>query len=178
MVRRPCWPSWAPPRCRRRCRRRRLGPASPTCCRVCSGAVRARARRRREALGLGGRRPGHAAGAGGGPRGARRRPGRRAGPGLAPLLLILVMSALSLVPFALLMTTCFVKVAVVLSILRSAIGTPQVPPTPVITGLALILTVYVMAPPGARMYDAVKPVLALGRTSADLAHPQTLDQLA
>ena len=104
-------------------------------------------------------------------------PAAELGLGARPLLLILVMSALSLVPFALLMTTCFVKVAVVLSILRSAIGTPQVPPTPVITGLALILTVYVMAPTGERMYDAVKPVIALGSTSADLANPQTLDQL-
>ena len=100
-----------------------------------------------------------------------------AGLGARPLLLILVMSALSLVPFALLMTTCFVKVAVVLSILRSAIGTPQVPPTSVITGLALILTVYVMAPTGERMYDAVKPVIALGGSNAELANPQTLEQL-
>jgi len=99
------------------------------------------------------------------------------GLGARPLVLILVMSALSLVPFALLMTTCFVKVAVVLSILRSAIGTPQVPPTSVITGLALILTVYVMAPTGERMYDAVKPVIALGSTSADLGSPKTLDEL-
>jgi type III secretion protein R len=51
---------------------------------------------------------------------------------------------------------------VVLSILRSAIGTPQVPSTQVITGLALILTAYVMAPTGQRMYEAVKPVLSLG----------------
>jgi len=99
------------------------------------------------------------------------------GLGARPLVLILVMSALSLVPFALLMTTCFVKVAVVLSILRSAIGTPQVPPTSVITGLALILTVYVMAPTGERMYDAVKPVIALGNSSAELTSPQALDEL-
>ena len=93
-----------------------------------------------------------------------------------PLMLILVMAALSLVPFALLMTTCFVKVAVVLSILRSAIGTPQVPPTQVVTGLALILTLYVMAPTGERMYEAVKPVLGMG-AGADLASAQTMDAL-
>jgi type III secretion protein R len=89
--------------------------------------------------------------------------GAFAGDGITsrPLTMILVMAALSLVPFALLMATCFVKIAVVLSILRSAIGTPQVPPTQVITGLALILTVYVMAPTGERMYDAVKPVMAM-----------------
>jgi len=95
-----------------------------------------------------------------------------------PLLLILVMGALSLIPFALLMTTCFVKVAVVLSILRSAIGTPQVPPTQVITGLALILTVYVMAPTGERMYDAVKPVLSLGAVAdTDVSSAKTIEAL-
>jgi type III secretion protein R len=101
-----------------------------------------------------------------------------AGDGIAsrPLMLILVMAALSLVPFALLMTTCFVKVAVVLSILRSAIGTPQVPPTQVVTGLALILTLYVMAPTGERMYDAVKPVLGLA-AGADLVSGQTVEAL-
>ena len=40
------------------------------------------------------------------------------------------------------MVTSFVKIAVVLSILRSAVGTPQIPPAIVINGLALILTAY------------------------------------
>lgn len=102
------------------------------------------------------------------------------------LVLILVMAGLSLVPFALLMTTCFVKVAVVLSILRSAIGTPQVPPTQVVTGLALILTMYVMAPTAERMYDAVKPVMVMGMgmgmgkrmpAGSDLTSGETLDAL-
>lgn len=93
-----------------------------------------------------------------------------------PLVILLVMAALSLVPFVLLMTTCFVKVAVVLSILRGAIGTPQVPPTQVMTGLALILTLYVMSPTGERMYDAVKPVLGMG-AGADLASGQTVEAL-
>ncbi len=93
-----------------------------------------------------------------------------------PLVMILVMAALSLVPFALLMTTCFVKVAVVLSILRSAIGTPQVPPSQVVTGLALILTLYVMAPTGERMYGAVKPVLGMA-AGADLTSGQTIEAL-
>jgi type III secretion protein R len=82
-----------------------------------------------------------------------------------PLVALFAMAALSLVPFALLMMTCFVRVAVVLSILRSAIGTPQVPPTQVLTGLALILTLFVMAPTGERIYRAVEPVLGLGAGS-------------
>jgi len=94
--------------------------------------------------------------------------------GAPPLVVLFAMAALSLVPFALLMTTCFVRVAVVLSILRSAIGTPQVPPTQVLTGLALILTLFVMAPTGERMYHAMEP--ALGR--ADLASMQPAAALA
>jgi type III secretion protein R len=101
------------------------------------------------------------------------------GDGIAsrPLVLLLVMAALSLVPFILLMTTCFVKVAVVLSILRGAIGAPQVPPTQIVTGLALILTLYVMAPTGERMYRAVKPVLGAA-AGAEVVSGKTVEGLA
>ena len=74
-----------------------------------------------------------------------------------PLVLILAFSALSLIPFALLMMTSFVRISVVLSILRSAIGTPAVPPTQVLTGLALVLTIAVMVPTAERVYAAVGP---------------------
>jgi type III secretion protein R len=68
-----------------------------------------------------------------------------------PLVLLVALAALALVPFVLLMVTSFVKLAVVLSIIRSALGTQQIPPTPVITGLAIILTVYIMMPVGLEM---------------------------
>ncbi len=71
-----------------------------------------------------------------------------------PLVLILALAAMSLVPFVLMMVTSFVKISVVLSIVRSALGTQQIPPTQVITGLAIILTVYIMAPVGQSMYKA------------------------
>ncbi len=93
-----------------------------------------------------------------------------------PLVLILAMAALSLLPFALLMMTSFVRISVVLSILRSAIGTPSVPPTQVLTGLALVLTIAVMAPTAERMYAAVGPSLAAA-TSAKATGAQTLDAL-
>jgi type III secretion protein R len=93
-----------------------------------------------------------------------------------PLVLILAMAALSLIPFALLMVTSFVRISVVLSILRSAIGTPSVPPTQVLTGLALILTIAVMAPTGERMYGAVAPLLTMG-AGADLASGETVAAL-
>jgi len=69
-----------------------------------------------------------------------------------PLVLMVALAAMALIPFVLLMVTSFVKIAVVLSIVRSALGTQQIPPTQVITGLAIILTVYIMAPVGLSMY--------------------------
>ena len=71
-----------------------------------------------------------------------------------PLVLMVALAALSLVPFLLLMVTSFVKIAVVLSIVRSALGTQQIPPTQVITGLAIILTIYIMSPVALEMYRA------------------------
>jgi type III secretion protein R len=97
-----------------------------------------------------------------------------------PLVVLGVMAALSLVPFLLLMGTAFVKVSVVLSILRSAVGGSQIPPTSVVTGLALILTLFIMAPTGQRMLVAVEPVLAAGAGAgavSDLASPRTVDAL-
>jgi type III secretion protein R len=94
-----------------------------------------------------------------------------------PLLLIIAMAALSLLPFVLLLMTSFVKIAVVLSVLKSALGTPQIPPAQVVTGLALILTIYVMAPTGERMYRAVEPLV--GRAAgADVLSGHTVEALA
>ena len=90
-----------------------------------------------------------------------------------PLVLILAMAALSLIPFALLMVTSFVRISVVLSILRSAIGTPSVPPTQVLTGLSLVLTLAIMAPTGERMYAAIAPTLGMA-AGAELASGETV----
>jgi type III secretion protein R len=71
-----------------------------------------------------------------------------------PVVMVIVLAVLSLAPFVLMMLTSFVKISVVLSILRNAIGTQQVPPSTVITGLAFILSIFVMAPVGRQMYEA------------------------
>lgn len=73
---------------------------------------------------------------------------------MSPGVLIITMAALALAPFALIMTTSFVKVAVVLSIARNAIGTQQIPPNQVITGLAIMLTVFIMTPVAIDTYQA------------------------
>jgi type III secretion protein R len=94
-----------------------------------------------------------------------------------PVLLFIAIAALSLLPFVLLLMTSFVKIAVVLSVLRSALGSAQIPPRQVITGLALILTIYVMAPTGERMFRAVEPELAQG-AGTDLLSAQGVQSLA
>jgi flagellar biosynthetic protein FliP len=74
------------------------------------------------------------------------------------LQVMLLLTAISVAPAALLMTTCFVRVIVVLSLLRQAIGTQQLPPTQVITALALFITLLVMTPVWKQVYDeAVVP---------------------
>ena len=71
---------------------------------------------------------------------------------------MLLLTVLSLAPAALLMTTCFVRIVVVLSLLRQAFGTQNLPPTQVITTLALFLTLLVMSPVWKQVYDdAVVP---------------------
>ena len=66
---------------------------------------------------------------------------------------MLVLTVLSLAPAVLLMTTCFVRMVVVLALLRQAVGTQQLPPSQVITSLALFLTLVVMAPVWKQVYD-------------------------
>jgi type III secretion protein R len=63
-----------------------------------------------------------------------------------PADLLVLLGAMALAPVALVMLTSFLKMAVVLSITRSALGAPQVPPGSAVTGLALLLTSLVMAP--------------------------------
>ncbi len=75
-----------------------------------------------------------------------------------PLELLLFLTLLSILPAILVMTTCFTRIVVVLSFLRHALGTPQVPPTQVIIGLSLFITLFVMSPVVDRIYaDAYQP---------------------
>jgi type III secretion protein R len=73
---------------------------------------------------------------------------------------VALLAALALVPFVVVVLTSFAKIAVVLSILRNALGAPEVPPAIVITGVALVLSLAVMAPVGAEIYREVEPALA------------------
>jgi type III secretion protein R len=94
-----------------------------------------------------------------------------------PLVLMLVMAALSTLPFLVLLMTSFVKMAVVLSILKSAIGAPQIPPGQVVTGLALVLSLYVMAPTVERMWTAMGPALGGHAVASALKAADDVDTL-
>lgn len=73
---------------------------------------------------------------------------------LDPVLqLIIVMASFTFLPITILTMTSFLRFVIVLSILRTALGTQQVPPAMVIVGLALILTMYTMAPTFTDMFD-------------------------
>ena len=75
-----------------------------------------------------------------------------------PVVMLIVLGALTLAPFVLVMLTSFVKISVVLSILRNALGTQNVPPNQVITGLAFVLSFFIMTPVAKQMYTAAGSV--------------------
>ena len=60
--------------------------------------------------------------------------------------IIILLTVLSLAPAFLIMVTAFTRIIIVLSLIRNAIGVPQLPPNTVLIGLALFLTFFVMAP--------------------------------
>ena len=76
------------------------------------------------------------------------------------LQLIALLTVLSLAPSILVMVTCFTRIVVVLSLLRTALGTATAPPNSVLVSLALFLTAFVMGPAFQRAYDiGVRPLM-------------------
>jgi type III secretion protein R len=69
-----------------------------------------------------------------------------------PLSLIVLASVLALIPFLAVMVTSYVKLVVVLSLVRNALGVQQIPPNMVLNGVAVILTIYIMAPIGQQTF--------------------------
>ncbi len=65
-----------------------------------------------------------------------------------------VLAFFSVLPFAVMLLTSYVKVVVVLSLLRNALGVQQAPPNQVLNGIALLMAVYVMAPTVLAMFKA------------------------
>jgi flagellar biosynthetic protein FliP len=77
------------------------------------------------------------------------------------LQILLLLTVLTLAPAIVVMMTSFTRLAIVLSLVRTALGTQQMPPNQIIIGLALLLTFFIMTPVFNQINDeALKPYLA------------------
>ena len=97
----------------------------------------------------------------------------------APLQIVVLMTLLTLLPAVLMTMTSFTRIVIVFHFLRQALGTQEMPSNQILVGLALFLTIFVMAPVGDRINtDAVQPVMA-GKvdvsTALDRAAPPIRD---
>lgn len=93
-------------------------------------------------------------------------------PGTSALTLILLITILSLAPAILVLMTSFTRIVIVLSFVRTSLGTQQTPPNQVLIGLALFLTLFVMAPTFSTMNDvALQPYL-----KGDITQTEALDK--
>ncbi len=91
--------------------------------------------------------------------------------------LLVLMTLLTLLPAAILSTSAFVRIVIVLSILRQALGTAQTPPNQVLLGVSLFLTFFVMAPViGDIHQNAAKPYID-GEMSAEVALQKGIEPL-
>ena len=85
-----------------------------------------------------------------------------------PMSVALVLGALSLLPLVMICTTCYLKVSVVLMIVRNAIGIQQVPPTVAVYAVALATTFFVMAP----VFGQMQTRLAASPSQAVMSYPE------
>jgi flagellar biosynthetic protein FliP len=80
--------------------------------------------------------------------------------GSSAVKVFLLITALSFASALVMSVTCFTRIIIVLSFLRQALGTPQLPPNPVLMGLSLFLTMFIMSPVATRIHhDALGPYL-------------------
>lgn len=74
---------------------------------------------------------------------------------------LILFTVLTLAPAILILCTCFTRIIVVLSFMRQAIGTQNLPPNQLLIGFALFLSIFVMKPTGTAIYDqAIQPYMA------------------
>ena len=79
----------------------------------------------------------------------------------APLQIVLLMTLLSFLPAILVTMTSFTRIVIVFHFLRQALGTQEAPSSQILIGLSLFLTMFIMAPVGARMNDvALQPAMS------------------
>ncbi len=95
----------------------------------------------------------------------------------ATLKLIIFITLLSFGPAIILTTTCFTRIAIVLGLVRTTLGTASTPPNTVLAGLALFLTVSIMQPVFTKMYaEGIRPYLD-GQMADEEAYKKTISPL-
>tara|TARA_A100001015_G_C15028706_1_gene731928 strand:- start:815 stop:1585 length:771 start_codon:yes stop_codon:yes gene_type:complete len=67
--------------------------------------------------------------------------------------LLLSMSSIGLIPFFIMSTTSFIRIVIVFSLIRTALGTGQSPPNPIILVMSVFMTIYIMSPTMQQVYD-------------------------
>ncbi|MDR0361991.1 MAG: type III secretion system export apparatus subunit SctR [Planctomycetota bacterium] len=98
--------------------------------------------------------------------------------GIDPVAMAVGLGLLALLPFLAVMVTSYVKLVVVFGLLRNAMGIQQIPPNMVINSMAILLSLFVMAPVGQAMYsNAVESGVADARSLGDLS-PAKLEKAA
>ena len=90
-----------------------------------------------------------------------------------PFSLILLFVGLSLLPFVAMVATSYLKIVVVMSLIRNALGIQSIPPNMVINALAMILSLYIMAPVASESWTIAKEELAKVQQPAASQTPQT-----
>jgi type III secretion protein R len=83
------------------------------------------------------------------------------------------LAGLSLLPFAVMILSSFLKIVVVLSLLRNALGVQQSPPNQIINGVAFMLSLFVMYPTALKMYDAAQSTMAKLKAPSSLIAPES-----
>jgi type III secretion protein R len=78
-------------------------------------------------------------------------------------------------PFIVMILTSFVKIVVVLSLLRNALGVQQAPPNQVLNGVAFLLSIYIMFPTGLKMYDAARDVINQPKAPTELVSKESAE---
>ncbi|EIJ35762.1 type III secretion system export apparatus subunit SctR [Thiothrix nivea] len=92
-----------------------------------------------------------------------------------PVILVAALTLLGLAPFLAIMISSFIKLVVVMHIVRSALGLQQEPPNIAVSGIAIILSIYIMAPVAMETYEIFN---SHGIAVEDIRNPLLPDALA
>ena len=89
-----------------------------------------------------------------------------------PFTLIVLFVGLSLLPFVAMIATSYLKIVVVMSLIRNALGIQSIPPNMVVNALAMILTFYIMAPMASESWQILSAKAESAKVESSSAQPQ------